>query len=163
MVSLLPLTVTLAVVFAFVLFILRRGWSGYRGLIGAAVFLVLAFGPIRVWLTGTLGTAWLRLGATTDIEAILWGGVAVSVVAIFVLASLIRRTAAPVRNRGGLAPFNTSRDSVSDGRMTVCMSASLAKSRLYSRPASVQESASEGAEIENQTKQVGLILLRHSR
>ncbi len=86
-----------------------------------------------------------------------------SVVAIFVLASLIRRTAAPVRNRGGLAPFNTYRDSVSDGRMTVCMSASLAKSRLYSRPASVQESASEGAEIENQTKQVGLILLRHSR
>ena len=79
-------------VMALILFILRRRWSGYRGLLGAAVFLVLAFGLFRVWLTGTLETAWLFSGTRANIEAILWGGVAVSVVAIFVLASLIRRT-----------------------------------------------------------------------
>ncbi len=91
-VFLLPLALTTAMVMAFILFVLRRGWSGYRGLIGAAVFLVLAFGPIRVWLTGTLGTVWLLLRATTIIEAILWGGLVSSVVAIFVLGALIRRT-----------------------------------------------------------------------
>ena len=100
-VSLLPLTLTTALVMAFILFVVRRGWSGYRGLIGAAVFLVLVFGPIRVMLTGVLTTAWLFLRATTSIEAIFWGGLASSVVAIVVLAWLIRKTTpqAP-RNRG---------------------------------------------------------------
>ncbi len=52
--ALLPLTIATVMVMAFILFILRRGWSGYRGLIGAAVFLVLAFGLFRAMLTGAL-------------------------------------------------------------------------------------------------------------
>ncbi len=101
-VFLLPLTLTIAMVMALVLFILRRGWSGYRGLIGAAVFLVLTFGPIRVLLTGALTAGWLLLGATTYVEAIFWGGLALSVVAIFVLAWLIRRTTSRLPDNGGI-------------------------------------------------------------
>ncbi len=100
-VFLLPVTLTTTMAMAFVLFILGRGWSGYRGLIGAAVFLVPAFWPIRVLLTGTLTTAWLLLRATTNIEAIFWGGLALSVVAIFVLASLIRRFATDKKDKSG--------------------------------------------------------------
>ncbi len=88
-------------VMAFILFILRRGWSGYRGLIGATVFLVLAFGLFRVMLTGTLTTAWLLSRATTNIEAILWGGFVLSVVAIFVLASLFRKFATDKEDKSG--------------------------------------------------------------
>lgn len=95
-VSLLPLALATALVMAFILLILRRGWSGYRGLIGAAVFLVLAFGLFRVMLTGTLTTAWFFSGTRTDIEAILWGGFVLSLVAIVVLAVMIRRTAEPI-------------------------------------------------------------------
>ena len=100
-VSLLPLTLTIAMVTAFVLFILRRGWSGHRGLIGAAVFLVLTFGLFRVMLTGTLTTALLLSRAPTNVEAILWGGFALSVVAIFVLASLIRKFATDNKDKSG--------------------------------------------------------------
>jgi hypothetical protein len=86
---------------AFVLFILRRGWSGYRGLIGATVFLVLAFGLFRVMLTGTLTTAWVLSRAPPNIEAILWGGYVLSVVAILVLASLIRKFATDTKDKSG--------------------------------------------------------------
>ncbi len=100
-VFLLPLALTIAMVMAFVLFILKRGWSGYRGLIGAAVFLVLAFGLFRVMLTGTLTTAWSLLRGTMNIEAIFWGGLASSVVAIFVLASLFRKFATDKKDKSG--------------------------------------------------------------
>ncbi len=100
-VFLLPLTLTIAMVMAFVLFILRRGWSGYRGLIGAAVFLVLAFGPIYALLAGTLTTAWVLLRATTNMEAIFWGGVVSGVAAIFVLASMIRKFVTDKKDKSG--------------------------------------------------------------
>ncbi len=100
-VFLLPFTLTTAMVVAFVLLILRRGWSGYRGLIGAAVFLVLAFWPLRLLLTSAFTAAWDSFGAAPNFETIFWGGVVSSVVAIFVLVSLIRRiTMYAPSNRG---------------------------------------------------------------
>ncbi len=103
-VVLLPLTMTIVAVMALILVILRRGWSGYRGLIGAVAFLVLAFWALPRLLAAAfteLWWSWWSFGAAASVEAILWTGVVSSVVAIFVLASLIRsKTTNVPSNRG---------------------------------------------------------------
>ncbi len=97
-VALLPVLLTLGVVMAFVLVITRRGWFGYRGLLAGVAFTVLAFWALRGLLFAGFSEVHRTFGPG-NLDAIFWGGVALSLVAIFVLAVMIQRTAKPVWNR----------------------------------------------------------------
>ncbi len=97
-VALLSVTLTLSVVFVFVLLLLRTGWSGYRGLLAGAVFTVLAFWALRGLLFAGLNVVYRTFGPG-NLDAIFWGGAALSLVAIFVLAVMIQRTAKPIWNK----------------------------------------------------------------
>lgn len=96
-VALLPVTLTLAVVFAFVLLLLRTGWWGYRGVVAGAIFTVLAFWALRGLLFVGLNQVYRTFGPG-NVDVIFWGGVVLSLVAILVLAMMIRRTAEPIGN-----------------------------------------------------------------
>ncbi len=93
---LLPFAVTTLTVMAYVLFILRMGWGGYRALIGFLIFTGLAFWAIPTLLHAVFITAYWSSGGSSSVEVILWIGLLLSALAILLMALGIWRTGGSV-------------------------------------------------------------------
>lgn len=96
-VVLLPVTLTLLLYHVFLLLLLRTGWSSNRVMLAGALFAVLAFWAVRGLLFAGLDEVYRTFGPGI-LDAILWSGLALSLVATTVLAVTIRRTAKLIWN-----------------------------------------------------------------